>query len=608
MGIGESTAMPREAGATAPQPAYTTAGVLRRWQQATSELIDWLTPKLTDRDDLLRARFCVQGWLIAWPLALMWAVIYGLTTDIVGQVALNGLALAVGPVVLWNLRRDGRWRLWTHVSLSMGLLLWGLGILAQTPIDETNLCFLLTVPLLASFAFDQRDSARWAVLTALLAVLVLVAGNSGYSLPGHDPSPLLSKCLNTAFALLLIWAFAHRFDRLRVEARRRIEEASRAKSVFLAAISHEIRTPMNGVLGMTELMLDEVQDPHQREQLLVVQRSGEVMVALINDLLDLTKLEERKLTLECVPVSLDALLGDLTHLYSAVAHGKGLDLQVRRAPDAPSHVQGDPVRLQQLLGNLISNALKFTLQGGVCVDVSREHGADREGWLRFAVRDTGIGIAPESLPRLFDLFEQAEASTARRFGGSGLGLPLAQQLAERMGGVVEAESTPGVGSCFSAVLPLLAAPVAAKKAPKTDEKPSSPFVDLPVLVVDDNPVNLMVIARLVEKAGGRPTRASSGAEALNLIQTHDFALVLMDCHMPEMDGFEVVRRIRALPGPRGKVPVFAVTASAAPDDLQACFDAGMDQVLSKPLALSALRPALAAAAGLAQTAPAPSPA
>lgn len=347
---------------------------------------------------------------------------------------------------------------------------------------------------------------------------------------------------------------------------------------------------MNGVLGMTEVMLLETLTGEQRAQLSVIQRSGKRLVSLINDLLDVSKMEADKLELERADFNLATVLDDVQALLGPSARTKGLSLIVHKHDNVPGRLRGDGLRLGQVLTNLVSNALKFTSRGEVRLEVSRVPNDDDEVHCLFSVSDTGMGISAETLPLLFNAFQQGDSSTTRRFGGTGLGLPLSQQLVSLMGGRIKVESKPGTGSRFS-----------FKAILREAEAPSEEHVSLPVLslsrktvlVVDDNAVNLAVAMKLVEKAGYRADGATNGREAVAAVERGTYGLVLMDCHMPEMDGFEATERIRSLTGDVKQTPIVAITASAMPDEVAACKRSGMNSVLAKPLTFVALREALA---------------
>jgi signal transduction histidine kinase/CheY-like chemotaxis protein len=497
------------------------------------------------------------------------------------------MLVIIGPIALWGMKRTASLTPWFQISLAGALLLYGPGSLAQTPIEETAFFFAMIIPLVAGFLFGPASAFRWTVLTAAAVIGSLLLARAGYTIQASDPMPLLSKVLNVVSALVMTAGFSASFYLAQSRALAKAEDANRAKSLFLATISHEIRTPMNGVLGMTEVLLTETRDDRTREQLGVIQRSGELMVSLINDLLDFTKLEAQKLKLDTVDFDLHALVGDVARLFEARAREKGITLVVGIEPGVEAVRKGDPLRLRQVLFNLVSNAVKFTERGSVTVTVSA-----RDGRMHFAVHDTGIGIPAEVLPRLFSVFEQGDASTTRRFGGTGLGLALSRQLVHLMGGALEVTSTAGVGSHFWFQLAL-------EKGDPANLRQQDRLVPAPrpasprVLVVDDNPINLRVARTLVEKAGFEVDAVATGEEAVQLAAQRDYFVVLMDCHMAAMDGFEATEQIRALTGPRGRVPVVALTASTSEEDFEACRRSGMNEVLTKPISLEALSRSLA---------------
>lgn len=372
----------------------------------------------------------------------------------------------------------------------------------------------------------------------------------------------------------------------RAQALAEAQRHSAVKSQFLATMSHEMRTPLHGILGTVRLMRDEPVSASMLERLQLVDRSGQHLLELINDILDFSKTEAGQLRLHAESFDLQALLREVIELSEGAAMAKGLPLRFDSPFPGPTWQSGDAKRVRQVLINLIGNAVKFTDQGSVTLAVSHEQ--DR---IVMRVRDTGIGIEPDALSRVFEPFQQVDNSYSRRYGGTGLGLTISRELARAMGGDIVCSSAPGQGSTFTLDLPwrpCAAPPVAARE-------PASPVpvakLQGHVLLAEDNAVNVLVARAMLQGLGLEVTVAGDGADALDRYLEIRPAVVLMDCHMPRMDGFESTRRIRSEEAARGlrRVPIVAVTANALQDDRDRCLDAGMDDYLAKPFTAAELR-------------------
>ncbi|MDO9624523.1 MAG: ATP-binding protein [Pseudomonas sp.] len=368
---------------------------------------------------------------------------------------------------------------------------------------------------------------------------------------------------------------------LLIKAREESEQANSAKSDFLAMMSHELRTPMNGVLGMLQLLETTEMTQEQTEYAALATESTEHLLKVINDILDFSRIERGALELECIPFNVQELVQGCVQMFQHSAQQRGLALQLNTQSGLESlEVQGDPTRIRQILVNLIGNALKFTETGSIRVDARWQVLDNQVMWLTCAVHDTGIGVSAERLEHMFDAFQQADTSISRRYGGTGLGLPIARTLAERMGGTLRGESQEQHGSVFTLEIPLPFSRQLRAISPSitnTDDQGQGQIV----LLVEDNPVNQTVIEAMLRSLGYQVCLVCDGAQAVQRVEHQNFAAILMDCRLPIMDGYEATGKIRLLAG-RAEIPIIALTANALQGDRETCMEAGMNDYLAKP--------------------------
>ncbi len=556
---------------------------------------------------------CVGGLFSLLPVALLWSHLPAV--DLLGWLAARwGIsawrALEARSFLRLPLaeraspRREQRYL----VGLGLDGLAWGvIGALFATPnLPEIDGAVMTT--LVGLVAFTMVSLGHWARGQALFASLVIAPLAIRLALQGGTTGWLSAGGL-TMFWLLTVLESRRieartlellrlRFEQARLAEQRRLaldaaEETSSSKSRFVAVMSHEIRTPLNGIIGMAQLLERGELSPQQREQVEIVRRSGRHLMTLVNDILDLARIESGKLVVEARPFDLREVAGDVGRLLGETARAKGLAFSLTVAPQLPARAMGDASRIQQVLHNLVGNAIKFTDRGNVDVEVSSVLDMRAGTLLRFAVKDTGDGIPADQLERIFAPFEQAGRAgdhRARR-DGAGLGLTISRELARAMGGDLRCASAPGQGSVFEFTLPLqVASPAPSSTAlapsaalPGSDapaasiEPAASTVAPLPrlegrVLLVDDSAVNLLVATTMLERCGLRVTPAENGRQALEQLRAQRFDLVLMDCQMPELDGYaatvawrqEEARRL--LP----RTPLVALTASAVDDDRARC--------------------------------------
>ncbi len=440
--------------------------------------------------------------------------------------------------------------------------------------------------LLLTFLLARRLARRLVqpISNMAEAVKAIQAGNFQATVPERGNAELIELAQhinNLASGLQQAQIEQQQAINQLIKTREEAEQASKAKSDFLAMMSHELRTPMNGVLGMLQLLETTEMSQEQAEYTALATESTEHLLKVINDILDFSRIERDALELECIAFNLLELLQSSVQVFLHSAQQRGLQLHLETPPGLEQiEVRGDPTRIRQILVNLLGNALKFTEEGSIHVQVRWQPLDEQVLWLTCSVQDSGIGISPERLEHMFDAFQQADTSISRRYGGTGLGLPIARTLAERMGGTLTARSEAGQGSTFTLEIPLPFSqqnprPVLLERETSGDDNGHL------VLLVEDNPVNQTVIEAMLRSLGYQVCLVADGAQALHHAEHFAYSAILMDCRLPIMDGYEATRQIRALAG-KQQLPIIALTANALQGDREACLAAGMNDYLAKP--------------------------
>jgi signal transduction histidine kinase/CheY-like chemotaxis protein len=468
--------------------------------------------------------------------------------------------------------------------------MWAIG----TPIASAAAVVLVTGSVLTALMGAEGCVAAFvAAVTPHMAYMFVLPFVSATAQDRMAPYYLVGVGLFT-LVLGLVFAWSHRTFRAEREARRAAEAQTAAKSAFVAMVSHELRTPLGAILSGASDLSRDAADPQARDKAALIADAGAMMRALLNDLLDYSKIEAGRMSVECLDFDPRALTNDTVRFWRAGAKAKGLSLKLTGGRDLPPWLRGDPVRIRQVLNNLLSNAIKFTAEGQVELAVE----ARREGdaWLlSMAVTDTGPGLSPDQLARLFTAYDQLGSDTARTFGGTGLGLSISRDLARLMGGDLVAQSAPSGGARFVLTLPVAEGVELA--APATPAFSPAVFAGKPLaLVVDDHEVNRRLLDQILRALGVRTELATDGEAALVAANARRFDVVLMDVNMPGLDGLDATRRLRA-GGPNARTPVIAVTAGVSPGERSACVAAGMDDWVEKPFQIAALQSALTRALG-----------
>lgn len=615
---------PEQSAATVHAPADATASTSR-----VLAMLDWFVPdNLPNNDELRRrCRLLVGGTLMLALMSLGFAV-NAATLDppvwfTVVVLGLSTALLAATPMVLrgtGSVRGAGALAVFTML-FEVVMLVWRIGPEAPAQL------VLIVMPMIAFFFVDTFAGLLTAVVcVAAVAVLHMVGDTGQAAGSGYDPADLarihtLLICVLTVFVAVLSWLYeTARHEAAETErraqaslreanealmvARDAAQQASEAKTAFLATVSHEIRNPLHGVIGTLSLLERTNLDDRQRQYVSMGDRSARLLEALVGDVLDLSKIEAGRVELELGVVELRALVEAVVGTQISEARGKGLLLSAEVTPEVPAAVRVDPLRLQQILTNLLGNAIKFTRHGSVRFAVRALSREAKTVVLRFEVQDTGIGVEPAMLAAIFEPFRQADSTTTRRYGGTGLGLAISRRIARLMGGDMHAVSVPGEGSTFCADLPvevldddvLQTAKDALNRRTPSGVYRAAAQQDVPerqagepdpglkrILVVEDDPVSQSVTTHLLDSLNVRTDVASSGADALRAIAAQEYDLIFMDCAMPGMDGYETTARIRKGEMEGEHRPIVALTAHGFAAQRRRCREVGMDDVLIKPV-------------------------
>ena len=517
------------------------------------------------------------------------------------MLALHLPLLLINIVNLLLLRYHRQLELAINIMLgTVFVLLLGTAVIGG--ISNTGILWLPLYPILVFLLVGKGGGVYWVVIYNFITFFLFISELTGFDITPYQADFVLYASISTMVMSFLVYIYENQREKLVNELefeRIRAEEANRAKSQFLANMSHEIRTPMNGIFGLTKIMLKGDLSRESRQHAELIQTSSETLMGLINDVLDISKIEAHKLEIISQAVEMSKLIKELMGLLKPGADAKSISLKCEMADDISEWVMLDPLRLHQILLNIVGNAVKFTHEGEVTLIVERSydhHVSERkviDGWggslLHFTVRDSGIGIPPEKIESIFEQFSQVDSTLSRQHGGSGLGLTISRELVEMMGGRISVESVGGEGSTFHFCIPL----IETESEVEVDVAQLPEQFDLNVLVAEDDHINRFVVTRFLVDLGCRVECVENGEKAVQATVNGKYDLLLMDLHMPQMDGRQATQAIRKLTTPAAKIPIIALTANVISGEREACLAAGMDDFVMKPLQSERLREVLA---------------
>ncbi|MEO1135228.1 MAG: ATP-binding protein [Pseudomonadota bacterium] len=573
---------------------------MKRWVEAFERYLRM--PPEAESAWVMRIR---AVWIIGLMVVASQLINLVLISHIYGRWTYDHTVIVSGIVIVLAAIAAMRWCKSPLVyALFYGVLLLALVLGSALPdqggINTAALPLLALGPLMAGLMAGWRASlAFWTAGALVIGFLYWVSLGAPSMIAPYDYTRETNRFFQAIAALSIATAVAVIFQEQLYasmmemrETARRAQRAEAVKSDFLATMSHELRTPLNGVIGLTDALMNADLPEHERKLTQTIRQSGESLLLILNDLLDLSKIEAGKLSIEARPTELRDLVRFVTDNWRETASAKGLSLHASVADDVPARVMIDDLRLRQVLQNLLSNAVKFTDAGQVILSLKTEDRPGGDMALVFRVRDTGRGVPKEQQTQIFEPFEQGERGTTRRYGGTGLGLPISRKLTNLMGGAISIERSGPDGATFKVVLPATLAPSPDTEAADDIYDAASELSNLRVLVAEDNEVNRMVAGEFLKSWGIKADFVIDGPSCINRLRAADYDLVLMDKHMPGMSGLQAAQRIRESNGPMANVPIIAVTADAMPGELDAMLAAGINDLVAKPLRAEALKAAI----------------